>query len=163
MAVLVVHGGVHPSSPERGRAALRAKSLRGRHAAGDALRRPRRHDRLGRPRREPQVIPFIDLTRQHAGIRADLLTAAARVLDSARFILGGEGEALERELAALAGVRHAIGVASGTDALRLALTAVGVRPRGEVITPPVSFLSPAPTILLVRATPLLLDIQPQAY
>jgi dTDP-4-amino-4,6-dideoxygalactose transaminase len=109
------------------------------------------------------VIPFIDLTRQHAAIRADLLAAAARVLDSARFILGGEGEALEGELAGLAGVRHAIGVASGTDALRLALTAVGVGPGDEVITPAFSFVASASTIVMVGATPVFVDIDPETY
>lgn len=109
------------------------------------------------------MIPFIDLTRQHGALRADLLAAAARVLDSARFILGGEGEALERELAALAGVRHAIGVASGTDALRLALTAVGVGPGDEVITPAFSFVASASTIVMVGATPVFVDIDPETY
>jgi dTDP-4-amino-4,6-dideoxygalactose transaminase len=107
------------------------------------------------------VIPFIDLTRQHAALRRDLAAAAARVLDSGRFILGPEGEALERELAAFSGVRHAVGVASGTDALRLALTAVGVKAGDEVLTPAFSFVASASTIVMLGATPVFVDIDPE--
>jgi dTDP-4-amino-4,6-dideoxygalactose transaminase len=106
------------------------------------------------------VIPFLDLRRQHAALREELLAAAARVLDSASFILGAEGEALERELAARAGVRHAIGVASGTDALRLALAAIGVRAGDEVITPAFSFVASASTIVMAGAVPVFADIDP---
>jgi dTDP-4-amino-4,6-dideoxygalactose transaminase len=106
------------------------------------------------------MIPFIDLTRQHAALRDELLAAAARVLDSARFILGPEGEALEREVAAQAGVRHAIGVASGTDALRLTLAALGVGPGDEVLTPAFSFVASASTILMAGATPVFVDVDP---
>lgn len=109
------------------------------------------------------MIPLVDLTRQHAALRAELLEAAARVLDSSRFILGGEVEALEREVAALAGVRHAVGVASGTDALRLALGALGVGPGDEVLTPAFSFVASASTILLAGATPVFVDIDPETY
>ena len=109
------------------------------------------------------MIPFIDLTRQHAALRAELLAAAARVLDSSQFILGAEGKALESELAALCGVRHAIGVASGTDALRLALAALGVRPGDEVITPALSFVASATTIVMAGATPVFVDVDPRTY
>lgn len=109
------------------------------------------------------MIPFLDLTRQHAALHDDLLAAAGRVLGSARFILGPEGEALERDLAALAGVRHAVGVASGTDALRLALAALGVGPGDEVLTPAFSFVASASTTLMVGATPVFVDIDPETY
>jgi len=109
------------------------------------------------------MIPFIDLTRQHAALRAELLGAAARVLDSSQFVLGAEGKALEQELAALCGVRRALGVASGTDALRLALAALGVGPGDEVITPAFSFVASASTILMVGATPVFVDIDPATY
>lgn len=109
------------------------------------------------------MIPFLDLTRQHAALREALLAAAARVLDSGQFILGGEGRALERELAALCGVRHAVGVASGTDALRLALAALGVGPGDEVITPAFSFVASASTIVMAGATPVFVDIDPATY
>ena len=72
------------------------------------------------------MIPLVDLVRQHAALKPDLLRAMERVLDSSRFILGPDGEALEPDVAALCGVRHAVGVGSGTDALRMALAALGV-------------------------------------
>ena len=79
------------------------------------------------------MIPFLDLTRQHHELRAELLSAVARVLDSSRFVLGAEGQALEAELARLAGVRHGVGVGSGTDALRLALAALGILPEQRLL------------------------------
>jgi dTDP-4-amino-4,6-dideoxygalactose transaminase len=109
------------------------------------------------------MIPFLDLRRQHAALREPLMAAAARVLDSAAFILGEEGKALERELAARAGVRHAVGVGSGTDALWLALAAVGVRPGDEVITPAFSFVASASTIVMAGATPVFVDIEPATF
>ena len=109
------------------------------------------------------MIPFIDLTRQHAALRADLLGATARVLDSSQFILGGDGRALEAELAAACGVRHAVGVASGTDALRLSLAALGVGPGDEVLTPAFSFVASATTIVMAGATPVFVDVDPETY
>ena len=109
------------------------------------------------------MIPFIDLTRQHAALREELVTAMARVLDSSQFVLGGEGRALEGELAAVCGARHAIGVASGTDALRLALAALGVGPGDEVLTPAFSFVASASTIVMAGATPVCVDIDPATY
>src|SRR5881409_814024 len=109
------------------------------------------------------MIPFIDLTRQHAALRAELLAATARVLDSSQFVLGGEGRALEQELAAVCGVPWALGVASGTDALRLTLTALGVGPGHEVITPAFSFVASATTIMMAGATPVFVDVDPATY
>jgi len=109
------------------------------------------------------MIPFVDLSRQHAALRTELLAAMARVLDSGQFVLGGEGRALEEELAATCGVRHAVGVASGTDALRLALTALGVGPGDEVLTPAFSFVASASTIVMTGATPVFVDIDPETY
>ena len=109
------------------------------------------------------MIPFIDLTRQHAALREELLAAMARVLDSSQFVLGGEGRALEAELASACGVRHAVGVASGTDALRLSLTALGVRPGDEVLTPAFSFVASASTIVMAGAVPVFVDIEPETY
>ena len=109
------------------------------------------------------MIPFLDLARQHAALRAELMDAAGRVLDSARFILGPESEALEQDLAKHVGVAHAIGVASGTDALRLALAAVGVGPGDEVITTAFSFVASASTIVMAGATPVFVDIDPATF
>ena len=109
------------------------------------------------------MIPHVDLTRQHAALRPALDAAIARVLDSSRFIMGAEGEALEAELAARSGVRHGVGVGSGTDALRLALAALGVGPGDEVITPAFSFVASASTILWAGATPVFVDVDPETY
>ncbi|OGL10663.1 MAG: hypothetical protein A3I17_09785 [Candidatus Rokubacteria bacterium RIFCSPLOWO2_02_FULL_72_37] len=109
------------------------------------------------------MIPLVDLTRQHAAIREELLRAMASVLDSGQFILGAQGRALEGELAALSGVRHGIGVASGTDALRLALAAVGIGPGDEVLTPAFSFVASASTIAMLGATPVFVDIEPETF
>ena len=106
------------------------------------------------------TIPFLDLARQHRALQTELLAAVARVLESSQFVLGGEGRALEAELAALAGVRHGVGVGSGTDALRLALTAVGVKPGDEVITPALSFVASATTIVMAGARPVFVDVDP---
>jgi dTDP-4-amino-4,6-dideoxygalactose transaminase len=109
------------------------------------------------------VIPQIDLRRQHAALRDELLAAMARVLDSSRFVLADEGGALEAEVAALCGAGHGVGVASGTDALRLALAALDVGPGDEVITSPFSFVSSASTILMAGATPVFADIDLDTY
>jgi dTDP-4-amino-4,6-dideoxygalactose transaminase len=109
------------------------------------------------------VIPFLDLTRQHASLRGELLEVMTRVLETSRFVLGDEGAALERELAARSGVRHAIGVGSGTDALRLALAALDVGPGQEVLTPALSFVASASTIVMTGATPVFVDIDLETY
>ena len=106
-------------------------------------------------------IPFLDLTRQHRALQGELLHAVARVLESSQFVLGGEGQALEAELAGLAGVRHGVGVASGTDALRLALAAVGVAPGDDVVTPAFSFVASASTIVMAGARPVFADVDPR--
>jgi UDP-N-acetyl-3-dehydro-alpha-D-glucosamine 3-aminotranferase len=109
------------------------------------------------------VIPQIDLKRQHDGLKGDLLEAAARVLASCRFILGPEVAALEAELAALCGTRHGVGVNSGTDALLLALKALGVRAGDEVITSAFSFVASATTVLMLGARPVFVDVDPETY
>jgi dTDP-4-amino-4,6-dideoxygalactose transaminase len=91
------------------------------------------------------------------------VTAAERVLASCRFILGPEVAALEAELAALCGSRHGIGVNSGTDALLLALKAVGVKPGDEVITSSFSFVASATTVLMLGARPVFVDVDPVTY
>jgi dTDP-4-amino-4,6-dideoxygalactose transaminase len=106
------------------------------------------------------MIPFLDLRRQHTPLKAELMAALERVVDSSQFVLGGEGRALEAEVAAACGVGHAVGVGSGTDALRLALTALGVGSGDEVITPAFSFVASATTIMMAGATPVFADIDP---
>ncbi|MFZ1059560.1 MAG: aminotransferase class V-fold PLP-dependent enzyme, partial [Candidatus Rokuibacteriota bacterium] len=109
------------------------------------------------------MIPQIDLTRQHAALRAELLAAAERVLASSRFILGAEGRALEAEVAVLCGVRHGIGVASGTDALHLSLRALDVGPGDEVVTSAFSFVASASAVLHAGARPVFADIDPETF
>src|SRR5690606_13886027 len=103
-------------------------------------------------------VPYVDLALQHRAIKAELLEAAAGVIDTGMFVLGPQVEAFERQLAALIGVKHAIGVNSGTDALVLSLRALGVGPGDEVITAPNSFIASASAIALTGATPVFVDV-----
>jgi dTDP-4-amino-4,6-dideoxygalactose transaminase len=100
------------------------------------------------------------LRRQYDGIREEVLAAIARVCDSQSFILGPEVEALEREIAALTGAACAVGCASGTEALWLALVAAGVKPGDSVITTAFSFFASASAIVRAGATPVFVDVDP---
>src|SRR5512132_82514 len=106
-------------------------------------------------------VPLLDLTAQNGPLRDDTLAAIARVVDSQRFIGGPELESLERELAQMMEVRHAIGVSSGTDALLVAMMALGLGPGDEVITPTFSFFATAGCVSRVGATPVFVDVDPQ--
>jgi len=103
-------------------------------------------------------IPYVDIAGQHAAIKAELLSAISEVLDSGHFILGEAVVEFEGQFASLCGVRYAVGVNSGTDALILALRAVGVGPGDEVITPPNSFVASASCVRLVGARPVFVDV-----
>jgi dTDP-4-amino-4,6-dideoxygalactose transaminase len=105
-------------------------------------------------------VPLLDLGRQYAAIREEILAAVERVCSSQHFILGAEVEALERELAAFTGAAQAVGCASGTDALWLALTAVGVRPGDSVITTAFSFFASASAIVRAGGRPVFVDVDP---
>jgi dTDP-4-amino-4,6-dideoxygalactose transaminase len=102
-------------------------------------------------------IPMLDLVAEHAPYRGELLTAFERVLDSGRFVLGPEVEAFEREIAAWIGVPHAIGLSNGSDALLLALQAVGVGPGDEVICPTYTFFATAGAVARLGGKPVFVD------
>ena len=111
----------------------------------------------------PAGVPLLDLQAQYAPIRDQVLAAITRVCDSQRFIMGPEIEALERELASLIGVEHAVAVSSGTDALLLALMSLGIGAGDEVVTTTYSFFATAGAIARLGATPVLVDIDPATF
>ena len=109
------------------------------------------------------TIPLADLVAQYRTIQTDIDAAIRSVLESGHFILGPNTKALEREVAKYLGVQHAVGVASGTDALILALRALGIGPGDEVIVPDYTFLATASAVLHAGASPVLVDVDPQTY
>lgn len=108
-------------------------------------------------------IPGFSLARQNAALRDQLLSAISDVIDSGRFILGENVQALEQEIAAFCEARFGIGVASGSDALYLALQACGVGPGDEVITTPFTFFATAGSIQKLGARPVFVDIDPETW
>lgn len=112
--------------------------------------------------REP-VFPFVDLKAQYRSICKEVMAAVERVMESQQFILGGEVEAFEKEIAACLGVKHAVSCASGTSALELALWALGVEPGDEVITTPYTFIATASAIATVGALPVFADIDRASF
>ncbi len=108
-------------------------------------------------------IPFGDLKRQTAALRAELKAAAARVLESGWYILGKEVAAFEEEFAAYCGVRHAVGVANGTEAIQLALVALGIGSGDEVLTVPNAGVPGVAAIALSGARPVFVDVDERSY
>jgi UDP-2-acetamido-2-deoxy-ribo-hexuluronate aminotransferase len=106
---------------------------------------------------------FIDLKTQQARIRADLDLRIAAVLDHGQYILGPEIGEMERRLADYVGAAHCVSVSSGTDALSIALMALGIGPGDEVITTPLSFIATAETIALLGGHPVFVDVDPRTY
>ncbi|MEW6412600.1 MAG: DegT/DnrJ/EryC1/StrS family aminotransferase [Candidatus Zixiibacteriota bacterium] len=109
------------------------------------------------------AVPLLDLSRQYAYLKPEMDEAVIKVLTHGGFILGPEVKQLETELAKLSQVKHAAGVASGTDALLLALFAAGIKAGDEVITTDFSFFATAGVIARLGAKPVLVDIEPDTY
>ena len=108
-------------------------------------------------------IPMVDLRGQNEALQNEIESGFREVIDSTRFVLGPHGAALEEEIAAYCGVRYAIGVASGTDALHLALLASGIGPGDEVITTPFTFIATGEAIRYVGAKAVFVDIDPDTF
>jgi len=108
-------------------------------------------------------IPLLDLRAQHKQIREEVLAEITRVVDSQKFILGYEVKALETEIAAYSGAKHAVGCASGSDALSLALMALEVRPGDEVLTSPYTFFATAGAISRAGAVPVFVDVEEHTF
>jgi dTDP-4-amino-4,6-dideoxygalactose transaminase len=113
------------------------------------------------PGRSEDRVPFLDLRAQYAALRDEIRAALEEVLATQQFVLGPQGEAFEREIAAFCDVSHAVGVANGTDALTLALAACGVGAGDEVIVPAFSFIATATAVVRLGATPVFADIDPE--
>ncbi len=108
-------------------------------------------------------VPLLDLTAQYASIKAELDEAVARVVGSQNFVLGPEVEALEAELAAYLGVRHAVGCASGTDALLLPLMSLRAEPGDEVVLPAFTFFATAGAVWNAGFKPVFCDVDAETF
>ena len=112
---------------------------------------------------KPAPLPYIDLQAQYRGLKASIDTRIHAVLDHGQYILGPEIKELEDRLAARLGIRHCISCSSGTDALLLALMAIGISAGDEVITSPFTFFATGEVIALLGAVPVMVDIEPDTY
>jgi dTDP-4-amino-4,6-dideoxygalactose transaminase len=108
-------------------------------------------------------VPLFDTTTPLAPLRGEILARIAEVVEDSRFILGPEVAAFEQELAAYCGAKHAIGVANGTDAITIALMALGVGPGDEVVVPSFTFYASAEAIGPTGATPVFCDVDPDTF
>ena len=109
------------------------------------------------------TIPMVDLHIQYQALKEQIDSEVLSVIRSTSFILGKHVKALEQEIAAYHGVKHAVAVASGTDDLHLALRAAGIQKGDEVITTPFTFIATAEAISYVGAKPVFVDIRPDTF
>ncbi|MFQ5328394.1 MAG: DegT/DnrJ/EryC1/StrS family aminotransferase [Thermodesulfobacteriota bacterium] len=108
-------------------------------------------------------VKLLDLSQQYKGMRSEVLKAVREVCDTQSFILGSHVKGLEEEVADFCNVKHAVGVASGSDALLLSLMAIGVGPGDRVLTTPYTFFATASAIVRLGATPVFIDIDRESY
>src|SRR6266853_1494556 len=108
-------------------------------------------------------VPFLNLAAQYASLKDELLPAVEKVLAGGHYILGANVAALERDIAACAGTKFGIGVNSGSDALTLALRALGIGPGDEVITTPFTYIAPAESIHQMGAKIVFADIDQRTF
>ena len=109
------------------------------------------------------AVRLFDPQTPRAPLRDELAAALARVLDDGRYILGPEVEAFEREFATWLGTEHVVGVANGTEAITIALRALGVGPGDEVVVPSFTFYASAEAIPPTGATPVFCDVDPATF
>lgn len=109
------------------------------------------------------MVPLFDLTRQYQSLRTELDAAVLELLASGHYVLGEAVENFEKSAADALGTRHAIGVANGTDALHIALQAMGLKRGGEIITTPFSFIATAEVAAYFDAKPVFVDIEPDTF
>jgi dTDP-4-amino-4,6-dideoxygalactose transaminase len=108
-------------------------------------------------------VPLLDLARVHGPLTEALARDFARVLASGQFILGAEHDAFERELAEACGVRHAVGLSSGTSAISIALLALGVNAGDEVVVPAFTYFATASAVTQIGARPVFADVEPTRF
>ena len=108
-------------------------------------------------------IPFIDLQSQYQSYKEEIDTAIHTVLDSSQYIMGPSVRELESNLVKYTGAKHAITCSSGTDALLIALLAIGIKPGDEIITTPFTFIASSEVISLLGAIPVFVDIEEDTY
>ena len=110
-----------------------------------------------------QPVPLLDVSRNNQLLRAELLAAVTQVLESGQFIGGPACQSLEQSIAQICGAKFAVGCASGSDALLLALAAVGVGPGDEVLVPSFTFFATASCVTRLGAVPVFVDIDPNTF
>ncbi len=109
------------------------------------------------------IVPFVDLAAHHAPVRAEIQAAVEKVLQHGKYILGPEVESFEQGFAKMVGAKHAVGVGTGLDALRLSFEAAGVKAGDEVIVPGNTFIATALAVSALGAVPVLVDCDPVTY
>ena len=112
---------------------------------------------------QPQSVPLLDINRDNQPHREEFIEALTEVLDSGRFLFGPDVSELEREVAAYSQVDNAVGCASGSDALLLALMALDIGPGDEVIVPSFTFFASVSCVTRLGATPIFVDIRPDTF